>query len=435
MLRTLITFIFALILIGVAGVDARACQCAGEGVPCQQYWEASAVFIGTVIEGRPVKVKSGDFEHEQRAIRISIDEAFRGVEGAEVEVITGLGDSDCGFGFRRSQQYLVYAYRGEDQKLHTSVCTRTRAISDADPDLLYIRGLSRAKRGSTISGEVIRERRNETGGSDAEPLAGIKVSIEGPQKAEAVTNAKGEFKIEGVQAGDYTVVPAAPKGLATRGEDQKVTVADRGCAVAYLWLYSNARIAGRVINPEGFPVKNAALTLVDADKPRFTGHTDYAYGDENGGYSFKLIPPGRYVIHLRYDGMMTSQHRPFPVIYYPGTTDKSQAHIFPIKEGDAVDLDIKVPPLPPESEIRGQVVWPDGKPAPTAKVGYGTDGVSYAVSVDEEGRFSFKVYNGITIGISAYVETAPRQYVRANGPTIIVGVNIEPIKLVLRPSP
>ena len=176
------------------------------------------------------------------------------------------------------------------------------------------------------------------------------------------------------------------------------------------------------------------MTLVDADKPRFQGHTEYAYGDENGGYSFKLIPPGRYVIQLRYDGMMTSQHRPFPVIYYPGTADRSQARVFTIAEGEQVDLDIEVPPLPSEIEIRGQVVWPDGKPASAVKVSYGADAVAYTVTVDEEGRFSFKVYNGITIGLSAYVETAKGQYVRADGGQIVVGVNTEPIKLVLRPT-
>jgi hypothetical protein len=67
-------------------------------------------------------------------------------------------------------------------------------------------------------------------------------------------------------------------------------------------------------------------------------------------------------------------------------------------------LDIKVPPLPAEIEIRGQVVWPDGKPTATARVFYGTDGISYAVPVDAEGRFSFKVYNGLTVGLSASVE-------------------------------
>lgn len=432
--RTLI-FTLVLFIVGLCGVDVRACSCAGESAPCQEYWEVTAVFIGTVIEGKLVTVKEGDFEHQMNAVRLSIDEAFRGVEGAEVEVMTGLGGGDCGFGFRRSQQFLVYAYRSEgDQKLHTNICTRTRAISEADPDLVYIRGLSKSKAGGTISGEVVRARRNETGGSNGEPLAGVKVTIDGPQKAEAVTDAKGEFKIEGIQAGEYTVVPAAPKGLATRGPDTKIKVADRGCAAVHFWLESNARIGGRVINPQGLPVKNAALTLNDVDKPRFQGHTDYAYGDENGGYSFKLIPPGRYVILLRYDGMLTSQHRPFPVIYYPGVTEKAQAHIFTITEGHTIDLDIKVPPLPSESEIRGQVVWPDGKPAVTASVGYmlPNDSVFYGLKVDEEGRFSFKAYVGLTLGVSASVEVAKGKYVNAHSGPIVAGVNTEPIKFILQ---
>src|SRR5688572_8834756 len=264
--RTLI-FILALFIVGLSGVEARACSCAGEGAPCQEYWESTAVFIGTVIEGKLVTVKEGDFEHQTRAVRLSIDEAFRGVEGAEVEVFTGLGGGDCGFGFRRAQQFLVYAYRSEsDQKLHTNICTRTRAISEADADLLYIRGLSKAKAGGTISGEVVRERRNETGGSKGEPLAGVKVTIDGPQKAEAVTDAKGAFRIEGVEPGEYTVVPAAPKGLSTRGPDTKVKVADRGCAVLHFWLESNAKLGGRVLNAQGLPVAKAEIVLYEANK-------------------------------------------------------------------------------------------------------------------------------------------------------------------------
>jgi len=433
--RTLI-FILALFIVGLCGVDARACSCAGESAPCQEYWEATAVFIGTVIEGKLVTVKEGDFEHQTRAVRLSIDEAFRGVEGAEVEVLTGLGGGDCGFGFRRAQQFLVYAYRSEsDQKLHTNICTRTRAISEADPDLVFIRSLSKAKAGGTISGEVVRERRNETGGSKGEPLANVKVTIDGPQKTEVVTNAKGEFKIEGVQPGEYTVVPAMPKGLAIRGPEKKITVADRGCAVVYLWLESSARISGRVLNAQGLAVAKAEIVLIQADKERYQGYADYAYAAEDGSYSFKLIPEGRYVLQIRYDGM-SSQNRPFPVMYYPGTADKSQAQVFIIKEGETIDLDIKVPPLPSEVEIRGQVVWPDGKPASTANVGYKApkDSIFYGIKVDEQGRFSFKAYAGLTLGVSASVEVTKGKHANAHSDPIVAGVNTEPIKLVLTPQ-
>lgn len=255
--RTLI-FLLALFIVGLCSAEARACSCAGESAPCQEYWESAAVFIGTVIEDRLVPFKEGDRERQTRAVRISIDEAFRGVEGAEVEVLTALSSAACGFGFSRAQQYLIYAYRSEsDQKLHTNICTRTRAISEADPDLVYIRGLSKAKPGGTISGQVFHYHRNEQGISTNPPLVGVRVTIAGPEKYEAVTDEKGAFKIECVEPGEYTVVPAAPAGLATRGPVTKIKVADRGCAVVHFWLESNARISGRVINPQGLPVNEA----------------------------------------------------------------------------------------------------------------------------------------------------------------------------------
>ena len=434
-MRIKLLLIFASLIIGLSAVEARACTCAGSSAPCEEYWEASAVFIGTVIEGRLITVKDGDFEHQMNAVRISIDEAFRGAEGAELEVITGLGGGDCGFGFRRSQQYLVYAYRSEsDQKLYTGICSRTRSISEANPDLLYIRGLSNAKAGGTISGRVVRERRNETGGSNSEPLAGVTVTINGPQKAEAVTDEKGEFKIEGVQPGEYTIIPAMPKGLGTRGEDPKVKVADRGCAVVNLYLESNARISGLVLNAQGLPVAKAQIVIIQADKERYQGYADYAYSDEEGSYTFKLIPEGRYVLQMRYDGL-SNQTRPFPVMYYPGTPDKSQARVFTIKEGDTIDLDIKVPPIPSEVEIRGQVVWPDGKPATNANVGYmlPKDSMFYSLKVDEQGRFSFKAYESITLNLSAAVEVTKGKHANAHSGPIIVGVSTEPVKLVLIP--
>jgi hypothetical protein len=428
--RTLI-FILVLFIVGLCGVDARACSCAGDGAPCQQYWEASAVFIGTVIEDRLVTFKEGDRVRQMRAVRISIDEAFRGVEGAEVEVLTALSSAACGFGFRRTQQYLVYAFRSEaDQKLHTSICTRTRAISEADADLVYIRGLSKAKPGGTISGQVFRYGRNDEGTLNNQPVAGVRVTIAGPEKYEAVTDEKGEFRIEGVQPGEYTVVPAPPKGLAVGGSDRKVAVSDRGCGTVSFWLRSSAQVSGRVLNPAGLPVKNAELSIILADKNQ--GRSDVAFADENGAYSFKMVPAGRYLIQMRYDGM-SSQTRPFPVIYYPGTPYKSQARVFTIEEGETIELDVKVPPLPAEIEIRGQVVWPDGKPAAKARVIYllPLEGIANSVEVDEEGRFSFKAYHGLAFVIGASVEVDKSKTVSGHSGPIVTGVNTQPIKIVL----
>src|SRR5881409_1090518 len=91
-----------------------------------------------VIISRTLTVKNGPYPQQMRAVRISLDQIFRGVEGGEVEVLTGFGGGDCGCGFKQAQQYLVYAYRSDDGQLRTSICTRTKSISEADDDLAYI---------------------------------------------------------------------------------------------------------------------------------------------------------------------------------------------------------------------------------------------------------------------------------------------------------
>src|SRR3989442_7043794 len=360
---------FMVVAIFVAA-NARACDCAfGGGAPCQDYWQASAVFIGTVIESRRVTIKESPYPREMRLVRLSLDEPFRGVEGAGVEVLTGFGGGDCGFGFRQTQQYLVYAYRSEnDGKLHTSICTRTKSISEADNDLTYIRGLSKAKGGATISGEVMKYLRDKQGTLANQPLAGVRVVIEGEKKFEAVTDAKGQYRIDQLPAGEYTVKPVPPEHLGACGPERKIMVADRGCAVARFWLDSNAQLSGRVLNPQGIAVAKAEIFMSEADKEQYQGHWDAAYSDEEGRYTFKFIPPGRYILSIRFYGM-TSQNQPFPKMFYPGVGEKSHAKVFAISEGQLIDYDLEVPPLPHEFDVHGRAVWSNVKSAVGDRVG------------------------------------------------------------------
>lgn len=426
-----------LIVIGAAATRAYACQCAGENAPCAEYWKVSAVFVGTVIESRLVTVKETSYDRQMRSVRIFVDEPLRGVEGAEVEVLTGMGGGDCGFGFQRAQQYIVYAYRSEqDNKLHTSICTRTRLMTAAGEDLKYIRGLGNAKRGGTISGEVARFRRNAEGNIANEPLPAVKVVVEGPKSYETVTDAKGQYGIEGVMAGDYTIRPIAPPGLALRGPDRTIKVADPGCADVSLWLESNAHLSGRVLNPQGLPVPKAEIFMMAADKEKYQGHWDAAYADDEGKYLFKLVSPGSYLLTVRYDGL-TSQNQPFPIVYYPGVADKSQAQVLVITEGQAIDnYDLLVPNLPKEYEVRGVVTWPDGKAAPGAHVGYlmVDDSVMYGATMDEQGRFTFKAYEGLKLTLRASLETEKGKYSYSKWVQVTVEPDTQPVKLVLSPG-
>ena len=432
-------FCLLLVLTAVVFLSAQrasACSCAfGGGGVCQDYWEVSAVFVGTVIDSRRVTVKAESYERQMRSVRLSLDDSFRGVEGAEVEVMTGFGGGDCGFGFRQTQQYLVFAHRNEkDGKLYTGICTRTKAVSEADKDLAYIRGLAKAKPGATISGEIVRYQRDKEGSLANQPLPGVKVRIVGSKTIE-VADEKGEYRVENLAAGDYTVTAIPPARLTAPELEKKIKAYDRGCTIVSFWLESNAQISGRVLNPQGLAVPRAEIFLMNADKPKYQGHWDAAYADEEGKYLLKRIPPARYVLMVRFDGL-TGQNRPFPATYYPGVSELSQAKVFSIEEGQIETHDLIMPPLPRESEIQGTVTWSNGTPATTARVEYmeaNAGVVVYGAKVDDQGRFTIKAYDGLKLGLRATIERSGK-HLYSNSVQVTVGAGREQVKLVIPDS-
>jgi hypothetical protein len=95
-----------------------------------------------------------------------------------VEAITGNGGGDCGYPFKVGQSYLVYAYE-KSNKLHASLCSRTRLLSEASEDLLYLQNLTRGKEGGAILGAVGSFRSVESGYQPPRPLANVRVTVEG----------------------------------------------------------------------------------------------------------------------------------------------------------------------------------------------------------------------------------------------------------------
>ena len=59
------------------------------------------------------------------------------------------------------------------------------------------------------------------------------------------------------------------------------------------------------------------------------------------------------------------------------------------------------------------VLWTDGKPIPNARIEYSQVNVPivYGANPDQEGRFSFKVYDGLRIMMRATVEINNGKYI------------------------
>ena len=426
---------FALLWLGLFTSEVIACSCNEPPVPCQAYWEASAVFIGTVIDSSIITLQIEDNRRErQRLVRFSLDEAFRGVQGATAEVITGMWGGDCGFEFKPGERYLIYAYRRQqDNKLHTSVCTRTRPVSKADEDLQYIRGLSSATAGSLVYGEVQRQTRDVDSRLVETPIPQMKITLVGDDKhLEVLTDSEGKFAFQNLSAGGYKVRIKLPAGLATYEPEQEIKVAERGCARVYFGVESDGRLRGKVFDANGQPMPKAQIALGSTNKNQY-GHGDIVYSDQEGRYEFKRIPPGRYVLVIRNDGL-TSQVRPFPALYYPGVADIAQATVIHVGEGEVIDnYDLRLPPPLTEHTIEGVVTWADGQPASNAYFGYMMigDAVFYSVKLDQQGHFSFKVYNGVKVTLRASLELEKGKSVYSDWVEVPAVGDSKGIKIVL----
>lgn len=407
-------------------------------MPCEAYWNASAVFLGTVTYQTTNTSKGKEYDFHSRVFRFTVDKAFRGVEAKEVEVLTGSGGGDCGYGFQLGGQYVVYAYRDNANKLVTSICSRTRPSSDAGADLAYFRDLPKLEPGGTIFGEIKLQRRNDNNGSDVTPLKDVKLLLTGPGKDyDAITDRKGQYKVSGVQPGSYRVIVTLPEGTSVHQAERQVEVSERGCAQASFWLEPDTRVTGKVLDSAGLPAAEVLMELVPIPGTR-NGFPSYVKSDNEGRYEMKLVPPGRYFLGVRIVGSAGATYVPFPRTYYPGVSEQSEATIITLSEGEHFESnDFVLPPRFVERQLNGVVLDSSGQPVRGAtvwlkEIQYKDSDMPYSRETDQEGRFVFPVFEGVRYRLSANLERKEGPRAESGDLQIVISSNPETIKLVLR---
>ena len=154
---------------------------------------------------------------------------------------------ECGFNFQVGETYLVYATGDEESPvLSTSLCSRTRRLTDSGEDLGYLfYYLNQPDRSTRLDGFVTTnelyqreyDAKNFTG-AIAQPVAGATVELRSEGGARyAETDAGGRFTFDGLAAGDYSTTAYAPGFPETRravAGPRKISVAVKSCATQVL---------------------------------------------------------------------------------------------------------------------------------------------------------------------------------------------------------
>jgi hypothetical protein len=166
--RFMISLSIATALLALSISDVKACSCGFVGPPCEEYWKSEAVFAGKVIKSSTFYAEEGEgnsrYKYQQVLVRFSIEQAFKGIARDEVEIVTGMGDSDCGYHFKNGERYVVYAIRsGRDKsRLYSGICNRIKLVAEAEEDFATSSKLSkRAATGLLLSPMAIQGNQGE----------------------------------------------------------------------------------------------------------------------------------------------------------------------------------------------------------------------------------------------------------------------------------
>ena len=381
----------AFVAIGERSAYAR--QCGRVVPPCQTYWEAQTVFIGSVREvveaeeGRRVTFDVEHVETGERTPTMTVRVPRFAVRGSPFH----LGD-----------RYVVYAYGAGDEKF-VGACGRTRLANEAQEDLAYFRQMKAPGSGGRIFGSVRHEEPDFVahGTRDRGPIAGLTIRLQGRGLNREVSTANdGAFDFDGLLPGEYTLSLGAPErmllephlsGAYSTPAPGSFTVSlrhARGCMPISFTAREQGGIRGVLLDDRGEPFEGELVHAIAAVNAGSSEHVPAARVRTGAGgrFEFTPLPRGQYVLVLNLDDRPASTEFDRRA-YHPGTRVPGEAAIVTVDGPAIADAGaFRVPSDPTERTITGVVAWSDGVPASDAElVLHGA--APERVPLDTAGRF------------------------------------------------
>ncbi len=121
------------LLLGTSGV--HACSCMEPPAPEIALSEATAVFVGKVIDMQPSDPSTEEsIQFGVNNVLFEVRQAWKGVESARITIHTLNSLAACGYPFKVGQEYLVYA-TGKVGDLYVYQCSRTQHIPGENSEL------------------------------------------------------------------------------------------------------------------------------------------------------------------------------------------------------------------------------------------------------------------------------------------------------------
>lgn len=429
-----------LLLIPAVSLSLPACTCS-QAPPgkCPGFQKDDVVFLGTVTsietasfatpsealakEGTPSTASAGDSAPIIR-YHFRVDERFAGPDAPEIDIFSGGDDGDCGYRFKKSEQYLVFTHQGTDGRLFATICSGTRPASDARALLPQLRAMRKGGRVASVFGVLRRADPPFLALPDDPdaPLENVSLHLRSrDDRFETSTDAHGVYSFYDVHGGEYRFTANLPARTELTqktlgGGLPPFRIPNGACYEYNVDALPTGHIGGSVLGPDGKPLALASVELYRAGSYSDARPGLWGFQGAKGVFDFDHVGPGQYILVFNRTNRL-DPNSPFPRAFYPGVADLSDARQIKLKDGqELLNVKIKLHAGYPVRSLRVDLKWQGGRPPGSVTVMAKADqGDNPAAQKIADGLYQFTLLQSANYTISAWEDLTPKRAASRHG--------------------
>jgi len=440
-------FLTAALLLLSSPCGLLACTCSKQPPgKCPGLQSDDVVFLGTVTEVAAVAPDAATAESAAAAANTNeanpgaapqaiapitryhfhIDEKFAGPDSADIDVFSGGDDADCGYYFKKGQQYIVFTQQETEGRLFAVVCSQTRPASEGRALLPQLRSMRNHDRVASVFGVLRRADPPLLAPTDdpEDPIPHVRLKLRSKDdRFSASTGPDGVYSFYDVHAGEYVYTADLPARFefsqkTLKGGLPPFKIPSGACYEYNVNALPTGKIRGSVLGPSGKPLKLASVELHRAERFDPAQPGLWGFQGPDGKFEFDHIGPGEYLLVFNRMNRL-DPNSPFPRTFYPGEPEQSGAKSIKVKDGQQIlNANIKLKDGYPTRIVRVQLKWADGRPPGEVTVTATAEkGDNPAARKIGEALYEFTLLQSASYTFSAWEDLDPQRLSQRHGQT------------------
>jgi hypothetical protein len=439
------SFLAAALLLLFIPSSLWACTCSKEPPgKCPGLQSDDVVFLGTVTEVAAVAPDATSAEAATAAANTNeanpgaapqsatpitryhfhIDEKFAGPNTADIDVFSGGDDADCGYYFKKGEQYIVFTQQETEGRLFAVICSQTRPVSEGRAILPQLRAMRNHDRVASVFGVLRRADPPLLAPTDdpEDPIPHIKLKLRSKDdRFSASTGPDGVYSFYDVHAGEYVYTADLPARFefsqkTLKGGLPPFKIPSGACYEYNVNALPTGKIRGSVLGPNGKSLQIASVELYRAERFDPAQPGLWGFQGADGKFEFDHIGPGEYLLVFNRMNRL-DPNSPFSRTFYPSEPEQSEAKMIKVKDGQQIlNANIKLQNGYLTRTVKVQLKWEGGRPpgevTVTAQAEKGDNPAARKIS---DTLYEFTLLQSAAYTFSAWEDLDPQRLSQRHG--------------------